>query len=586
MIKSIINYFFTENKTNQNILNKKDLSKKDLSKKDLSKEDLNKEDLNNISNDNISVNTFNYTIIPQNFNNILFNHKKNIGFCFSGGGPRSCCATLGYIRALHQMNILKDVKYISCVSGSTWTWIPYTYLSKDYDEEIFIGLDKFKNLDTKLDIKMVEYIDSKYFGNSLVSLASNTQLIEYIYEGFKHMGYGERTRIWPYMLGKIFLEPYDILDTKFFAPNQNIVDIFHANPLNLTEEFKIPYNDDRPFIISNSSIVRPDKKGTLINTDFDLLVMTPLYSGTLAVLKDKDGSFGGNYSNTYSFHPLSYEEQSNNISIAKVNIPLMHSLDDINRFNLFDMMGSSSAAYGIVTELIGLTVVNPSYRLVDREMNKVKYFDCVDGGILDNVGILPMLQNQVKNIVLFINSNNIIMVDKDDIKMTRSIEIALRQLFLGDENVDKQKYFHYFEYINNLKVFDNKDNIRWKELLDKMRKNIIENDIAYVEMDDLKVLKNDNFHVKEYKIDKLLIIYLYKSKDWTQNRLNEDVQKLIQTYYYKDFPYYDTIFENSGWFNKELLQLTASEVNLLSDLCHWNVIKNSLINEGIKNLFK
>ncbi len=558
-------------------------SQKEKDKQEESKQEESKQE--DIKDDNIWVNTFEYTSIPQHFNQLLFKNKKNIGLCFSGGGPRSFAATLGYIRALHQMDILKEVKYISCVSGSTWAWIPYTYLPKDHDERIFIGLDKFGDLDTKLDIKMMKYTDDKYLGNSLISHANNLSLMEYIYEGLRHMGYGERTRIWPYMLGKIFLEPYNMLDTKFFAPSQEIVDIYRQPPLNITEEFKLPYNKDRPFIISNTSLVKPGKAGTLINTDFDLLVMTPLYCGTLATMNDKEGSFGGNYSNTYSFHPLNYESHycPEQISTAKANVPRMHTVADINRLNLFDMMGSSSTAYGIVTELIGLTDVNPSYRLVDTKTNKVKYFDCIDGGILDNVGILPMLQNGVKNIVLFVNSNNRINVDADDQTMTKSIEISLRQLFLGDVDVDKEKYLHYFEYVNDLKVFENLNNLRWKEFLDKMRDSINQNDIAYIEMNDLHVLQNKNFNVEEYILDKLLIVYLYQSDDWTNNRLESEVQEYLKSE--KDFPYYATIFENRGWIEKEVIQLTAPQVNLLGDLCYWNVMKNSMIYDGIRSLF-
>lgn len=537
---------------------------------------------NNNNYNYISLNTQLYTstnYLP-NIEKILFADRKDIGLCFSGGGPRSFSATLGYIRALHKLNVLKDVKYVSTVSGATWTWIPYTFLNSDANEEKFIGYDIFGDLDKKLTMKDINYTDEKYLGNSLISKAYNFQLFKYVYDALINLDCGEKSRIWAYMLGKILLEPYGLLDTNFFAPNQKIADIFNENPLNTNQKYKLPYNNQRPFIITNTGVVKPDKRGTLTNTDFNLIEMTPLCVGTLSKLKTDDGNYGGHYMNSYSFNPDQFQMKENNI--GEVKLLAKNNLNNISYFNLFDMMGSSSTAYGIITDLLGISDVNPSYKLVDTEKNNVKSFDCIDGGVLDNTGILPMLQRQVKNIVLFVNTNNCINVSDNDEEMTKSIDIMLRQLFLGDEEVDKQYYFCYFEYICDLQVFEKE---RWKEFLNKMRHNIRENDIAYVELKKLKVLKNDNYHLSEYIIDKLQIIYLYETEDWKNNRLSKDVQEYMKKSEIKNFPYYNTIFENNGWIEKELIALTAPEVNLLSDLTYYNMMNNKIINEKFMKIF-
>ncbi len=41
--------------------------------------------------------------------------KANVGLAFSGGGTRSASATLGQLRALTHLDLLKNVRYISCV---------------------------------------------------------------------------------------------------------------------------------------------------------------------------------------------------------------------------------------------------------------------------------------------------------------------------------------------------------------------------------------------------------------------------------------------------------------------------------------
>lgn len=46
--------------------------------------------------------------------------KKDFGLAFSGGGTRAASATLGQLRGLRKKGLLKDVKYISAVSGGSW----------------------------------------------------------------------------------------------------------------------------------------------------------------------------------------------------------------------------------------------------------------------------------------------------------------------------------------------------------------------------------------------------------------------------------------------------------------------------------
>lgn len=517
---------------------------------------------NKHDDETLTLNTFLYNTVyfTHDIEKDLLKDKDDVGLCFSGGGPRSFSATLGYLRALHKFDILDKVKYVSCVSGSTWAWVPFTYVNDNMEQ--FLGLDIFDK--DKLTLKDVEYTNEKYFGNSLINKAYNYQLTEYLCESLEYLGYQEKSRMYPYMLGKIFLEPYNLLDDKFFAPNQKIADIFNKPPLSTNIDYRVPSYQDRPFLICNTNTVKPDKKGTLVNTDFNLIEMTPLYSGTLSTLKTENREYGGHYLNSYSFSPLSYCQ-----NVTKVD-------KDVRHFNLFDMMGASSTAYGIIMDLLDITFANPSYRLVDTKNDDVKSFDCIDGGVLDNAGIIPMLQRKVKKIVLFVNSNEKIDITNDDEKMTESIDIMIRQLFLGKDKVNVETYFHYFKYINDLKVFKDGEK-RWRELLDKMRDNIEQKDIAFVEMENLEVMDNDNFHIKAYTVEKLQIIYLYESKAW-KDRVSDDV--VIPD----NFPYYNTLFEDDGWIEKELLALTAPEVNLLADLTSYNL--EHILKEPFLHLFE
>ncbi len=234
-------------------------------------------------------------------------------------------------------------------------------------------------------------------------------------------------------------------------------------------------------------------------------------------------------------------------------------------------------------DYLDIPYVNPSYRLMDQKNNKMKYFDTVDGGVLDNQGILVMLQRKVKNIVLFVNTNDEIDVSGDNDQMTKSIDLTFRQYFLGDSDVDKVNYFGEFTYINDLKIFKDGEEL-WQDVLKQFRQNILINDSCFVELKDVRIMKNDNYQIEEYILDKLLVVYLYQQKDWLNNRLDNDVKILLKENY-PNFPYIGTVFSHNKWIEKELLALDAAELNLLTDIGCWNLTKNQMIHDRFLELF-
>src|SRR5262245_3101030 len=60
-------------------------------------------------------------------------HLNDLGIAFSGGGTRSAAATLGQLRGLRANGWLEHVRYITAVSGGSWTAVPFTYADTDLD---------------------------------------------------------------------------------------------------------------------------------------------------------------------------------------------------------------------------------------------------------------------------------------------------------------------------------------------------------------------------------------------------------------------------------------------------------------------
>jgi hypothetical protein len=70
----------------------------------------------------------------------LLADRPSIAISFSGGGARSFNASLGYLAALHQLDLLKNVRYIGGISGGCWATLAYSYLQHlDIPDEVFLG---------------------------------------------------------------------------------------------------------------------------------------------------------------------------------------------------------------------------------------------------------------------------------------------------------------------------------------------------------------------------------------------------------------------------------------------------------------
>ena len=61
--------------------------------------------------------------------------RAAFGIAFSGGGTRAASAALGQLRALTTLGWMDQAKYVSAVSGGSWTVVPYIYLPEEADGE-------------------------------------------------------------------------------------------------------------------------------------------------------------------------------------------------------------------------------------------------------------------------------------------------------------------------------------------------------------------------------------------------------------------------------------------------------------------
>ena len=66
--------------------------------------------------------------------------KPKTGISFSGGGSRSYIASLGYLSALRDLDLIDNIRYIVGVSGGSWATIVYSYFQNDdIDDDTLLG---------------------------------------------------------------------------------------------------------------------------------------------------------------------------------------------------------------------------------------------------------------------------------------------------------------------------------------------------------------------------------------------------------------------------------------------------------------
>ena len=59
--------------------------------------------------------------------------KADVGIAFTGGGSRAMIAALGQLAALQELGLLKDIRYITGVSGGSWATSLFSYYTPSED---------------------------------------------------------------------------------------------------------------------------------------------------------------------------------------------------------------------------------------------------------------------------------------------------------------------------------------------------------------------------------------------------------------------------------------------------------------------
>ena len=497
--------------------------------------------------------------------------RASFGIAFSGGGTRSASASLGQLRALHQLGWLQRARYISSNSGGSWAAVPYTFLPSRISDEQFLG-DYISPEELNNDNLRPSVVDELSLSTAIHNAGTVDELLA--------MGRGDEA--YSDIVASIFLEPFGLHDNeKFFTFHQAALDAALAsNPRLTVDDFQLVEHDDRPYPIVTSVMI-----GQQLSEDpeeYFPIDMTPLYTGIRGRFEfqkdDQTVVVGGGYVESFGYD--SYEPHGN-VGNGRSLVRLTGLLErgdkpygDRYRFTLSDVIGATSAAplatlsrssvpNFLFPEFrhwsVDQTAIAESDESVRREADE---FQHGDGADMDNLALTPLLVRKTENILVFINTQDAFRRPPNGCK-------NLSEEHLNDDVIS---YFRTTGVLIHNIVFPNAS-AELETLCEAFsaRKEAGE-PLVFCQVYD--VLENQRHGISPYRTS-ICWAHLDRTERWMET-LDRTAGDLVRQLYanegtFDNFPHYLTFAEQGV----SLIDLNRERVIALSNLAAWTVLESA-----------
>ncbi|WP_284126142.1 patatin-like phospholipase domain-containing protein [Parerythrobacter aestuarii] len=327
--------------------------------------------------------------------------RANCAICFSGGGNRALASTAGQLRALTQLGLVNNARYISCVSGGSWASGAYTFLPGDRSDDEFLGphVSDSERGDLSID-EWGDTLDDK----QLVHRAS----VSFADVFWKNVECGPADMAWISTVREVFYEPFGLGEEKFMAASPSAVAGILAHNGQLSEDdFHTP-RPGRPYLVVNGTLEWPVR--VLHKVQRVLVQFTPGYVGnawplqltTRVLCKKLRQNTGGGFLDSFAFGSTG----PNAAAGSWLPMPAPE-----RPFAIWHASGISSAAFGYDAAKYDVASVIPKeeyWAVSDAAQSaaKSRQLRFTDGGNLENFGLMAMLQRKVEKIVVFVDSED------------------------------------------------------------------------------------------------------------------------------------------------------------------------------------
>ena len=373
---------------------------------------------------------------------------RSLGLAFSGGGTRSATATLGQLRAFRHLGWLDDVRYVSAVSGGGWAAVPFTYTKASLAD--FLGEYRTPNTlerdsvlkqpngqlakaiaESSLTASSIREVAGQIAGTQLSEGVNNLLRLVADLRGRSRRDPDRLNKTFARLLGDVLVDPLiepegTSASRRLFAwDSPSVAEMLEKNPGRLPANMVVA-GRNRPFMIVG---------GTLISArrDYEYPLLVPLeYTSMYVGARQQFGRFGGIY-----VWPWAYD--TTEVAFAKERLPdgsQVQRTDELlvryaadRTFSLADVMASTGAAPQL--QLLTADTSAKKGELLRRFSDVFPAFTHYvirtpddtpsaastprlalseeiphgDGGFTDNIGLMPLLARQVKNIAAFVNTS-------------------------------------------------------------------------------------------------------------------------------------------------------------------------------------
>jgi len=530
----------------------------------------------------------------------------NTAIGFSGGGSRAFIAAMGYLAGLRDLDLLKNIRYIGGISGGAWAAITFTYVQNISNDEIFLCSIKSP--------ENIKYNDLKIMDTDCVRSLSSPEVIPIAFNAWKNGIVETIAESWSYAISKTYLEPVGILPNIRFSWDETTVNEIKLRNKELNnEEFIIPKNKNRPFLIIGTALVGPSIGApyTPDNRNYTMMEITPLYVGQLKNLdvtynyssfynnnnnqdsnnnKDKDIIDGDIIKGIHVKHiggivePYAFSRKgrsplkglSSDATTGVIHIPDPEIFLDL-QFSAGTVSyapGSLFESYPIIAEPLSMEFDYWSPSLQSPESIKMMY---ADGGSYSNIPLISFIQRRVSKVVLFFMSSVALKPFEDwdvenDPYSDNQITNDFSSFFGALSSTRLHKYEERsFEYEKN-QIFLTSDYITVIKGLQLAQQN----GKGIIATFNLTTIENQWWGISAGICTEITFSYLGRLSKW-ESLLNKemhnlvvpeenstDLSNVISHGPFKSFPHY---FTEGGNINSE-------KANLLADLAGWSILQN------------
>lgn len=399
-------------------------------------------------------------------------------------------------------------------------------------------------------------------------------------------------------VGQIFLEGVGLNDACPFTLNaQSRDEILANNPDLRRQRFHLVEHDGRPYLIVGGTIrsydVLPasDPEGKRIPVEY-----TPLYAGVRHGFLDRcdHTPIGGGYIESFAYdsraaRPLHETGAPDDADVwrkppafeAELSKPFL--LRASPTFALRDVMASTGAApaeLGITTLLWFPRYWHWSPAARDGTVAPAQRRAHADGGLSDNLGLMPLLARHVQNIIAFVNTEQPIN-PRAGAWEERYPDYVVSYFDPTAISGDAGSWVFPSSAYSHNKVFTRADLDRLHEaMLDHYKKGE-----PLVHMDTYDVLPNDTYEVAPYQKVRIVWVFLgpsprdpYTSNAWVNAIRDEHVRTRLKTdrpispdWDLRKFPQPGTFLSNQN----DLIRLTEPQASALAHFTSWVVVSQA-----------